>query len=880
MPTSLYHEHPQARSLIPLEHLQRSLAALENNTSYMPDDNHQSSSATAAANPPSASADPDKPASSTPPPSHSCAWQECTQSFSDPEQLYNHLCNDHIGRKSTNNLTLTCRWKECNTTCAKRDHITSHLRVHVPLKPHNCEVCDKKFKRPQDLKKHEKIHTEAHHAQHKHSKAITISDPSYEQRVQGADSSRLLLDRRISATAPEFLYGGRPKAPSVSSQSTPEFSPSSSSMHPFSSLSPDVGLLPTPSPELGYSHPHAAVHRNSISHGHASDIFLHPSSVPHHGANIGSLPSWEVLRDDVTSNPALGGGMAAAAGIKRGHDSVEDFFTDMKKRRVAPSYDPHMAERLSSLVYAHQQYGSSSSGSSSQQQHPPNFNPRSISLDIHSPEELAAVNDFLLTLGRDIASAPPNIGRRSTQDYGGHQSQQQQSQAQGGIPDLGSASTYFDPLSLSQLGLANMPGIPSIPSPASASSSLSGISAYGANEFQQNYSPPVRSRAGVQGSGLYPGLDEPRRAGSGSRASSTASSYLQTIALSPPEAHPPPPHSSSSSGTPTSLYHRRMPSGAGSAFRPTPPLSSPEGSGTRSPSPLSISSQGYAQHRAGTGMTEPPDGAANFDFLARSSAALQQPQLGAYDVLGARRLRTEVLLKTAPGREGDSNEDEDREREQRTRVVLPPPGPVEPRIRTLLQRGPPARLSSSLASAHEGGSGVGEDRESRKLYPLLEAGDAEFRLPPLVGTSSSSSRRSTPSSPSSSSAHRTARLRARSPSSEFGSPLKLPSFRSLTAELDFASSSKTGAVEGDLARGLSEIRIGNSGKGSAAVSAEERRRHAELIRDLLVQINKDYRERYGTPPPLSESSPRQRRRTNLNNTTDDRDVEMVAAAAQ
>ncbi|KIP11794.1 hypothetical protein PHLGIDRAFT_44970, partial [Phlebiopsis gigantea 11061_1 CR5-6] len=69
-----------------------------------------------------------------------------------------HLCNDHVGRKSTGNLCLTCRWRDCNTTCAKRDHITSHLRVHTPLKPHVCEVCNKPFKRPQDLKKHEKIH--------------------------------------------------------------------------------------------------------------------------------------------------------------------------------------------------------------------------------------------------------------------------------------------------------------------------------------------------------------------------------------------------------------------------------------------------------------------------------------------------------------------------------------------------------------------------------------------------------------------------------------------------------------------------------------------------------------------------------------------------
>ena len=74
--------------------------------------------------------------------------------------------------------------------------------VHTPLKPHACEVrtipplsaclsltptvqiCKKTFKRPQDLKKHEKIHTEEHHAQHKHSKALTVPDPAFNNRVR------------------------------------------------------------------------------------------------------------------------------------------------------------------------------------------------------------------------------------------------------------------------------------------------------------------------------------------------------------------------------------------------------------------------------------------------------------------------------------------------------------------------------------------------------------------------------------------------------------------------------------------------------------------------------------------------------------------------
>ena len=123
-----------------------------------------------------------------------CQWDNCEKAYADAETLYNHLCSDHVGRKATNNLCLTCHWKDCGTTCAKRDHITSHIRgqhrltrrivcqsgsniihaVHTPLKPHLCDICQKSFKRPQDLKKHEKIHTEAHHVQHKHSKAITV----------------------------------------------------------------------------------------------------------------------------------------------------------------------------------------------------------------------------------------------------------------------------------------------------------------------------------------------------------------------------------------------------------------------------------------------------------------------------------------------------------------------------------------------------------------------------------------------------------------------------------------------------------------------------------------------------------------------------------
>ena len=74
------------------------------------------------------------------------------------------------------------------------------------------------------------------------------------------------------------------------------------------------GILPTPSPELD----HASVAQELFGgHGH---------------------PTWDTLR------PAH----SVSAGTKRSHDyGVEEFFTDMKKRRLAPSYDPREFFQLS-----------------------------------------------------------------------------------------------------------------------------------------------------------------------------------------------------------------------------------------------------------------------------------------------------------------------------------------------------------------------------------------------------------------------------------------------------------------------------------------------------------------------------------------------------
>ncbi|KAJ3062198.1 hypothetical protein HDU98_001905 [Podochytrium sp. JEL0797] len=87
-----------------------------------------------------------------------CKWGDCQQQFEELEVLYTHLSEAHVGRKIHNTLILKCNWSGCNVEYTKRDHMTSHLRKHVPLKPFLCPICSRGFKRPQDLKKHDKLH--------------------------------------------------------------------------------------------------------------------------------------------------------------------------------------------------------------------------------------------------------------------------------------------------------------------------------------------------------------------------------------------------------------------------------------------------------------------------------------------------------------------------------------------------------------------------------------------------------------------------------------------------------------------------------------------------------------------------------------------------
>jgi hypothetical protein len=402
-----------------------------------------------------------------------------------------------------------------------------------------------------------------------------------------------------------------------------------------------------------------------------------------------------------------------------------------------------MSDRLNDLAYAHDvtQY---------------DFNPRSVSFDVRTPEELAAVNEFLVTLGRDVAGSAHRTAQAP--------------------PDRFSPASYFDHDSLNQLGLAGMPGLP-------------------AQSFVQDpyhypsatYPSPPASLPRPAPQSQYP-----------SPYSSLSSQYPDQISRRP--VSPSAAHEFAMSSYSPSVYQSPH-----SRLHPTPPLDP-----TSPHSSSSTPSNATPPHHSSLS-----DSFAQYDYVRVPRGAVPPVHLAAPDYLRKPMHTVMNQLKTAPGSVTD----------------LP-----EPKLRANAYRGPPADLSS-LASAAKP-----SDARSTTLYPLLLPEDSDLRLPSLkpdVGPLRlpsitemyrSPSPVSEPWSPGTS--------RGTTPSSASSSPVPAHKSASLTENDELAS--KVDKIE--LAHLHKDTPLG------------ERRRHAELIRHLLVKINQDYKNRFGSPDPESPKS--------------------------
>lgn len=553
---------------------------------------------------------------------------------------------------------------------------------------------------------------------------------------------------------------------------------------------------------------------------------------------------------------------------------MDDFFTDMKKRKVNPSYDSRklltspttpsatdctldMAERLNSIAYTHD--GSQRDA----------FNPRSVSFDVRTPEELAAVNEFLLALGRDVTS----VHHRPNQSHG-HSHDLVTPQLGSSGTDRFSPASYFDSHTLSQLGIAGMPGMPAASSAATfaheAAYPTMAMSESTYNAPSSTYSSPPtferssHSHPSVQ-SQPYTPMYTPVNSYPGESCVGYPSSTNATASVN--------------AGALTSL----SPS---SYARPTPPLD------PTSPYSASSTPSSATPPHAHTVLTN----ALQFDFSRVSSRGLQPPaQLAPPD--HSRKIMHDIaLLKSAPCNTSELVDSR------------PSGGMSTSKSDPLLRLHPIAYGSETASKGSDAGFGSKSQPSmsgstSGKLYPLVPE-DLDLRLPSLRHQSDMASRFRLPPiaemyrSPSPSV--------SRSPGAAYPSPVphSPPATRSplsstsasarpsicstyhspptprshahspTTSRGTTPSSTRSSPMpehhaqhEQDLARGVCQIELepycgsgseGDSGGGGGVdcgeVSYAQRRLHAELIRDLLVTINLDYKHRHRTPKLMDNTT--------------------------
>ncbi|KND00169.1 uncharacterized protein SPPG_04510, partial [Spizellomyces punctatus DAOM BR117] len=289
----------------------------------------------------------------SPPPSatfqqHQCRWSlpPCSETFSDAEALYTHLTNEHIGRKATNNLCLDCHWEDCNVQTTKRDHITSHLRVHVPLKPHVCEICGRAFKRPQDKKKHDKLHEDAALMGQDHAfldSQLRVPRPMASMRRRSSGRS-IVKSERSPSFSPAGSLDGSPRHPTMDTPKHSPFSPySETTWSDMQGCSPHSGTAGEFSPQSALS-PADDVIFGSIP-SDQNLLFDHPEF--HYNGNFNGDLNGDLNSgipggiNDVTPMPLNG---------KRGYDIVDEFMSDFKKKRLSTTYDADMAQRLDEMA--------------------------------------------------------------------------------------------------------------------------------------------------------------------------------------------------------------------------------------------------------------------------------------------------------------------------------------------------------------------------------------------------------------------------------------------------------------------------------------------------------------------------------------------------
>ncbi|QHS74194.1 Zap1p [Saccharomyces paradoxus] len=85
-----------------------------------------------------------------------CKWDGCNKSFSNAQELNDHLEAVHLTRGKSE---YQCLWHDCHRTFPQRQKLIRHLKVHSKYKPYKCKTCKRCFSSEETLVQHTRTHS-------------------------------------------------------------------------------------------------------------------------------------------------------------------------------------------------------------------------------------------------------------------------------------------------------------------------------------------------------------------------------------------------------------------------------------------------------------------------------------------------------------------------------------------------------------------------------------------------------------------------------------------------------------------------------------------------------------------------------------------------
>ncbi|KAG1741136.1 hypothetical protein EDB19DRAFT_1706531 [Suillus lakei] len=90
-----------------------------------------------------------------------CKWSGCTQIFSSPDDLTNHILSAHIGSGKAH---YECCWEGCSRNggqgFSSKQKVARHMQSHTGHRPFKCKICNAHFSETATLQQHMRRHTQ------------------------------------------------------------------------------------------------------------------------------------------------------------------------------------------------------------------------------------------------------------------------------------------------------------------------------------------------------------------------------------------------------------------------------------------------------------------------------------------------------------------------------------------------------------------------------------------------------------------------------------------------------------------------------------------------------------------------------------------------